>query len=117
MLEIKTTSADSLLYRRENNALTMVKDEDGIPIIKEPGAKKSSWFDGDQIVVSDEYCLQLGLYLYLRNTTQGLFAVAFLEPMDYVVPDEFDAETHDIQLATCSIDRAKLEPYIQYATK
>jgi hypothetical protein len=40
MLEIKTTSKDSLVYKfNKNNAMEMVKDENGLPKIKEPMGK------------------------------------------------------------------------------
>jgi hypothetical protein len=42
MLEIKTSSIDSLLYKRERNELKMVKSSDGTPVIKEKNAKKKT---------------------------------------------------------------------------
>jgi hypothetical protein len=40
MLEIKTSSIDSFVYKKERNELKMVKDHNGLPVIKERNAKK-----------------------------------------------------------------------------
>jgi hypothetical protein len=61
--------------------------------------------------------MQLALYLYLRNTTKGIFAIGFLEGKDYAAPEEFEASNHDIQVANFEIDRNLLDKYIQFATK
>jgi hypothetical protein len=42
MLEIKTSSIDAFVYKRERNELKMVKDENGLPAVKEKNAKKAS---------------------------------------------------------------------------
>jgi hypothetical protein len=42
MLEIKTSSIDSFVYKRERNELRMVKNQSGLPKIKEKNAKKNS---------------------------------------------------------------------------
>jgi hypothetical protein len=42
MLEIKTSSIDSFVYKRVNNQLKMTKDVNGLPVIKEKNAKKNT---------------------------------------------------------------------------
>jgi hypothetical protein len=59
--------------------------------------------------------MQLGLYLYLRNATYGIFGIAFLEPEDYVNPDHFQADKHDIQIVKCEMQRELIQPYIELA--
>jgi hypothetical protein len=117
MLEIKTSSIDAFVYKRERNELKMVKDENGLPVIKEKNAKKASWFTNDQITIPNEYCLQLGLYLYLRNTTHGIFGIAFLKPEDYANPEHFKASEREIQIVKCEMQRDQIEPYIKHATE
>jgi hypothetical protein len=39
MLEIKTTSIDSFIYKNINNELKMQKDVNGLPLIKEKQGK------------------------------------------------------------------------------
>jgi hypothetical protein len=116
MLEIKTSSIDSFVYKREKNELKMVKDDQGLPVIKEKNAKKATWFNNNEVIVPTEYCLQLGLYLYLRNTTHGVFGVAFLEPEDYLHPEDFQPNKRDIQIVKCEMKRELIQPYIDYAT-
>jgi hypothetical protein len=60
--------------------------------------------------------LQLGLYLYLRNTTKGIFGIAFLEREDYAYPENFQPNNRDIQIVKCEMQREQIEPYIQFAT-
>jgi hypothetical protein len=42
MLEIKTSSIDSFVYKKEKNELKMQKDAGGLPLIKTKGTKKAS---------------------------------------------------------------------------
>jgi hypothetical protein len=42
MLEIKTSSIDSLVYRNEGGCLTMQKDAHGVPLIKTTNTKRAS---------------------------------------------------------------------------
>jgi hypothetical protein len=43
MLEIKTSSIDSFVYKKDfNNCLKMQKDINGIPLVKEKNGKKDS---------------------------------------------------------------------------
>ncbi|MDR0739575.1 MAG: YqaJ viral recombinase family protein [Mycoplasmataceae bacterium] len=116
MLEIKTSSIDTLFYKSEHNELKMVKNSDGLPVVKEKNGKRNSWFQNGQINISNEYCMQLGLYLYLRNTTKGVFAIGFLEPKDYANPESFDPYKHEIQIAYLEMNRNMMAQYIEYAT-
>ena len=116
MLEIKTSSEDKLSYEKINGSFRIKKDANNFPIIKEIGKKKESWFVNQQFKVSTEYCLQLLLYMYLRNVKNGIFAVAFLKPEDYVYPEKFDADKHEIHFAELNInDFNNLESTIAYA--
>jgi hypothetical protein len=42
MIEIKTTSIDSFVYKKENNELRLQRDKNGLPLIKEFGGKRAS---------------------------------------------------------------------------
>ena len=54
--------------------------------------------------------------MYLRNVKNGIFAVAFLKPEDYVYPEKFDADKHEIHFAELNInDFNNLESTIAYA--
>lgn len=118
MLEIKTSSEDKLAYEKINGVFRIKKDVNGWPIVKEPGEKKKSWFVNGQLKVSNEYCFQLLLYLYLRKVNEGMFAIAFLKPEDYVYPEKFDAAKHNIHFAKLNIDDfANLQDIIEYARK
>jgi hypothetical protein len=97
--------------------LKMQKDANGLPLIKEKGSKKSSWFNNDKISIPTEYCLQLALYLYLRNVNHGVFAVAFLEPEDYLHPELFTVTNREIRIVDFNIKREQIVPLIEYAEK
>ena len=116
MLEIKTSSEDKLTYEKINGSFRLKKDKNNYPIVKELGKKKESWFINNQLNVSDEYCLQLLLYLYLRKVNNGMFAVVFLKPEDYVYPEKFDVSKHEIHFAKLNIKNFKnLQNIIDYA--
>jgi hypothetical protein len=116
MIEIKTTSIDSFVYKKENNELRLQRDKNGFPLIKEVGGKRASWFNKDGVCIPDDYKLQLGLYLYLRNATNGLFAIAFLKPEDYVKPEDFNINDHEIALIKMDVkNNSKLLQYIKMA--
>ena len=117
MLEVKTSSYDSLVYKHDNeNSLRMVFDENNLPVVKIPGGKRAEWFDTNQkIVVPLEYKYQLGLYLYLRKAKNGVFAIGFLKKEDYKYFDNFDVNQHEIHLVNFSIkDYSELEKSINY---
>jgi hypothetical protein len=42
MLEIKTTSIDSFVYKNINNELKMMKDQNGAPLVKEINGKRKT---------------------------------------------------------------------------
>nr|QIQ09900.1 hypothetical protein PlMoll_0630 [uncultured Mycoplasmataceae bacterium] len=116
MLEIKTTSIDSFVYKKENGSFLMKKDENGYPLIKLPGEKRNSWYCDNDIVISEEYKYQLGLYLYLRNIDKGIFAVTFLTGEDYVHPENYVANEHEIALVNFSInDLDHFKQKVEYA--
>lgn len=115
MVEIKTSSADKLVYETINNSLVMKKDEKGFPVVKEEDGKKNEWFFNGKIVIPNEYRLQLGLYLYLRNQASGYFVIGFLRPEDYAKPEAFVAEDHEIHIVKMNIKRSEIEQYINYA--
>ena len=116
MLEIKTTSIDSFVYKTENGVLKMQKDKNNIPLVKIPNGKMESWYDNNKkLVIPTEYELQLSLYLYLRNVTKGLFAVAFLEKEYYANPDAFNPNKSKIEFAEIDLDRNNFEKIITIA--
>ncbi len=114
MLEIKTTSIDSFVYKTVNGTLRMQKDSNDIPLVKQKNQKKESWYINNEIVIPDEYKLQLSLYLYLRNITKGLFAIAFLEKEDYAFPEKFDVSKRTIELVKLDLDKDNFKQIIDY---
>ena len=118
MLEIKTSSEDKLAYEKVNGSLRMKKDTNDYPMVKEIGGKKKTWFLDDKFNISNEYRFQLLLYLHLRKVKNGMFAVAFLKPEDYVHPENFDPKTHEIHLVNLKIDNEpNLQKSIDYGRK
>ena len=116
MLEIKTTSIDSFLYKKINNVFVLQK-ENNKPIIKSIGTKKAKWFDSNNnVIIPNEYKFQLGLYCYLRNVNKGIFAVCFLTVDDYVNPQLCNVYQREIQLVNYDIDLNKFQIFINYAT-
>ena len=114
MLEIKTTSIDSFEYTKVDNALVMKKDKNGYPIVKKQNGKLEKWFDeNNKIVLPKEYQLQLGLYLYLRNTNKGVFVIGFLDKEDYVYPEKYDINTATIKVVDFNIDLNEFEKVIK----
>lgn len=118
MLEIKTTSIDSFIYHNIDNKLTLIKDENNLPKIKQKNGKRNSWFDDNEnVIIPNEYKFQLGLYCYLRNITNGIFAIAFLEPEDYAYPARTNINEREIKLVDFKIDLKAFKPWIDKATK
>ncbi|MGL4950636.1 MAG: MPN551 family DNA-binding protein [Mycoplasma sp.] len=116
MLEIKTTSIDAFVYKFNKNLCTLQKDVLGAPIVKAKGEKKAKWFNANgDIVISNEYKYQLGLYCYLRNIELGLFAICFLETEDYTNPENCDVFKREIKLVDYKIDLKEFSTIIEYA--
>lgn len=116
MLEIKTTSIDSFKYKKVGNLFELQKDELGHPIVKSKGTKKEKWFDSKgNVLVPDEYKMQLGLYCYLRNISKGLFAIAFLEREDYINPRKCNIKDREIQLVDFTVNLENFKPIIEEA--
>jgi len=104
MLEVKSSSIDKFVYKSFKGELRMQKDANGIPLVKQAGAKKLEWFDSQgKIVPSKDYQGQLGLYLYLRGQTQGIFAVGFLTPDEYAHPEKFVPSKDNVYLIDFSL--------------
>lgn len=116
ILEIKTTSIDSFLYKKIDHVFVLQKDEQNHPIIKSKNTKKEKWFDSNgNIVVPQEYKFQLGLYCYLRNINKGLFAVCFLQTEDYINPSKCNVNNREIQVIDFSVDLNEFKQYIEQA--
>lgn len=118
MLEIKTTSIDSFVYKTEKGLLHMQKEADGTPMVKVQGGKKLSWYDSNgNFVIPNEYMFQLGLYLYLRKINKGAFAVCFLTKEDYAHPENFKIEDHEVVIKQMSLNGGieKLKPTLDKA--
>lgn len=116
MLEIKTSSIDSFVYKNEGGVLRMQKDENNIPLIKLEKGKLKSWYnENNEIEVPLEYKLQLSLYLYLRNITKGIFVIGFLEKEDYAAPEKFDPSKRQIEIVELNIDREQFEKIVNVA--
>lgn len=118
MLEIKTVSRDEYEWTKINNELFLVREDD-MPIIKARDTKLKKWFDHHNFHISLSYQYQLGLYLYLRNTTRGLFCVGFLKTQDYLAPQKFDPFKGEnlVALAEFQIDLVKFQSVVDYATQ
>lgn len=117
MLEIKTTSIDSFVYKNVNGVLTMQKDANNVPLVKTPNGKLESWFnEKKQLVIPIEYQLQLCLYMYLRQVNLGLFVIGFLEKEDYAKPIDFDINNRKIETAKINLDINNFQPIIDTAT-
>lgn len=117
MLEIKTSSYDSLVYEKIDGFLKIKKDAKGLPIVKEPRKKYLSWFNHqtNDLVINLEYQYQLGLYLYLRNSSKGLFAISWLHPKDYLDPYSFNIEEHEVKLCDFSVNLSKFAKEVDKA--
>lgn len=116
IIEIKTTSIDSFEYKKINHVFILQKDVNNNPIVKSVGTKKQKWYDqNNKIQIPHEYLFQLGLYCYLRNKTQGLFAICFLETQDYVAPEQCNINERNIELVDFKIDLNKFQKYIEAA--
>ncbi|MGL5591455.1 MAG: MPN551 family DNA-binding protein [Mycoplasmoidaceae bacterium] len=116
MLEIKTTSIDSLVYKKIDNTLMMQKDHNNFPLVKEKNGGLKKWFNNyNEITISEDYCMQLSLYLYLRNIEKGLFVIAFLETKDYAQPNSFIPSKDNIKFVELDLNRSSFEEKIIYA--
>ncbi len=117
MLEIKTTSIDSLVYKHENGVLRMQKDSDNIPLVKKEKGKMSEWYKDGNIVIPLNYELQLSLYMYLRNISKGIFAVGFLEKEDYAFPEKFNPKERKIDFAWIDLQNNNFQKIIDDTTE
>ncbi|MGL4647652.1 MAG: MPN551 family DNA-binding protein [Mycoplasmoidaceae bacterium] len=115
MLEIKTTAIDALVYEKIDNNLVMKKDRNNMPIVKEKNGGLKKWFRGDDLVVSNDYCLQLSLYLYLRGIDKGLFVIGFLKPEDYAFPEKYDPKNGLVKFMELDLVKTSFEEKIIYA--
>ena len=112
MLEIKTASLDS--FERDKQGLVK-RNKDGVPIIKEKGANKKKWFKGKEIIIPENYLMQLDLYLSLENQEKGLFAICFLEPEDYAHPELIDLSERTIVYVEHKLDKKRIDPLVKRA--
>lgn len=117
ILEIKTSSIDSFVFKKINNQFVLEKNFDRSPCVKAIGEKRNKWFKNDAIVVPTEYMFQLGLYCYLRNVTKGLFAICFLETSDYTNPVDCDVNNREIRLVDFEINLKEFEKNIEYGKR
>lgn len=115
MLEIKTTSIDAFAYQYDNNVLTLIKDQAGLPKIKTESGKLNSWFANDTIDIPYDYQLQLGLYLFLRKRNFGLFAIAFLDKKYYLDYSSYNPDTNCVVTSFLYIDSDEFKKLIDYS--
>jgi hypothetical protein len=94
----------------------MMLDEDGYPIVVEPGKKRNEWFDSNgKIAIPLQYKLQLGFYLNLRKINAGIYAIAFLNPTDYKYPHLFKIEEHEVRYVWLFIDTKEFQKLMDIA--
>ena len=117
ILEIKTSSIDSFVFRKINNQFVLQKNIDGSPCVKIPNEKRLKWFKNNDIVIPSEYMYQLGLYCYLRNVNKGIFAICFLETSDYIKPNECNINDREIRLVDFEINLNEFKKNIEYGNK
>lgn len=119
MLEIKTASLDSFLFKKEQNNFVLQKDIKGMPIVKTKNGNLKKWFDDNgQITIPKQYLMQLGLYCYLRNISKGVFAIAFLNVEDYLNPKKVDINERRVELVNFDLESEDFKNnYITKATK
>ena len=119
MLEIKTTSLDSFLFKKIGNNFVLQKNPKGLPIVKTENGNLKKWFDDkDQIIIPRQYLMQLGLYCYLRNISKGVFAIAFLNVEDYLYPKKVDVTKRRVELVNFDLELEDFKnTYINNATK
>lgn len=116
MIEIKTTSIDSLVYKKVDGVLRMQKDTNNVPLVKIEKGKLQDWYVDGKLSIPKEYELQLSLYLYLRNAPKGLFVIGFLEKEDYATPNNFDPTNRKIEYALIELNRKEFEKVIEKCT-
>lgn len=119
MLEVKTSSFDKFEFETINNNLRVKLDKNNCPIVKDKMAKYFTWFDkNNKIQIPEEYVCQLSLYLILRNTNKGIFAITFLTPEDYAHPELYDPKSHEIYIIEMNLkNHEKIKEQMDYATK
>ncbi len=118
MLEIKTSSIDSFVFKKNKNLFELVKDDNGAPKVKNKGEKRQKWFSSNnEIIIPKEYKFQLGLYCYLRNISKGIFAICFLETNDYLYPEKCLIEKREKVLVDFNIDLNEFKKFIDYANE
>lgn len=116
ILEIKTTSIDSFLYKKIDYVFKLQYDDNNKPIIKLKNGKYEKWFDeSKKIIIPTEYLFQLGLYCYLRNTNKGLFVICFLEYDDYFDPCKCDVNKRKIEVVEYEVDLQAFSTWINKA--
>lgn len=116
ILEIKTSSIDSFLYKKVDHVFVLQKDENNYPIVKSPGTKRQKWFDtNNNVIIPKEYMFQLGLYCYLKGVNKGLFAICFLTKQDYKEPDLCDVNNREIQLVEFDVNLQEFAKWIKIA--
>lgn len=116
ILEIKTSSIDSFVFRKNKNLFELVKDENGAPKVKNKGEKRQKWFSStNEIIIPKEYKFQLGLYCYLRNVSKGIFAICFLETNDYLHPEKCSIDEREKILVDFDVNLKEFRKSIDYA--
>lgn len=117
MLEAKTTSIDSFVFKKDSGFFVLQKDENGVPLVKLENGKYESWFNDEGIVVPPNYLFQLSLYMYLRKVEFGVFVIGFVPTLDYVKPELFDTSVNEVRVVNYQLDLSKFAWFIQYGTK
>jgi hypothetical protein len=115
MMEIKTTSVDKFDWRKNGEALNLVWDGE-LPKVKKVNAGKEGWFINDEIQLPSHYLMQLCLYMYLRNITNGVFVVGFVETLYYANPKLWKPSEENVTIVEVKMND-NFKHYINKAEK
>lgn len=125
LCEIKTVSKDAFFFNFDKNfnTITLQKELDGTPILKNDGkdVKISKWYKNGkpseihenqlQMEIPPSYLSQMKLYANLAGVSNVFLAHTFLNAKDYTNPDKYNKKTHEVffKLIKLNVDEVKNE--------
>lgn len=106
MIEIKTIAIDKFVMKKVKGVYEIQK-ENGLPLVKPNGqglGRLDKLNDDGSLKVSEDYKLQLGLYLYLRKVRYGVFAYCFITTDEFAHPEKVVANDSNVQCSSLRIN-------------